>query len=79
VGLVHGPVAWKPDGVEIERVIEVPFSALLDPANARSERWTRNGVTRDVYFYGYGGDTIWGATARILRDYLAILTAPPAP
>ena len=76
VGLVRGPVAWKPDGREIERVIEVPFAALLDGANFRSEQWTRGGVTRAVYFYEYGGDTIWGATARILRDYLAILTAP---
>ena len=77
VGLVRRPVAWKPDGVEIERVIEVPFAALLDRANARTERWTRDGVTRDVYFYEYAGDTIWGATARILRDYLAIVAAPP--
>ena len=79
VGLVRRPVVWTPDGVEIERVIEVPFAALLDGANARTERWTRDGVTRDVYFYDYEGDTIWGATARILRDYLAILAAPPSP
>ena len=78
VGLVRGTVAWKPDGVEIERVIEVPVAALLDPNNARTERWTRNGVTRDVYFYEYAGDTIWGATARILRDYLAIVAPEPA-
>jgi 8-oxo-dGTP pyrophosphatase MutT (NUDIX family) len=75
VGLVRSPVAWKPDGREIERVIEVPLAALLDHANLRIEQWTRNGVTRAVYFYDYAGDTIWGATARILRDYLAILTA----
>ena len=78
VGLVRETVAWKPDGVEIERVIEVPVAALLDPTNARTERWTRNGVTRDVYFYEYAGDTIWGATARILRDYLAIVAPEPA-
>ena len=76
VGLVREPVGWKPDGHEIERVIEVPFVALLDRANGRTEHWTRNGVTRDVYFYDYGGETIWGATARILRDYLAIVAAP---
>ena len=69
------PVAWKPDGHEIERVIEVPVAALLDRANTRTEHWTRDGVTREVYFYQYAGETIWGATARILRDYLAIVTA----
>lgn len=73
VGLVRRPVAWKPDGREIERVIEVPFTALLDGRNVRTEHWTRDEVTRPVYFYDYAGDTIWGATARILRDYLAIV------
>ena len=76
VGLVREPVAWKPDGHEIERVIEVPVAALLDRANTRTGQWTRDGVTREVYFYQYAGETIWGATARILRDYLAIVTAP---
>jgi 8-oxo-dGTP pyrophosphatase MutT (NUDIX family) len=76
VGLVREPVAWKPDGREIERVIEVPFAALLDRGNSRTEHWTRNGVTRAVYFYDYAGDTVWGATARILRDYLAIIAEP---
>ena len=75
VGLVRGPVTWRPDGHEIERVIEVPFAALVEPGNARIEHWTRGGITRPVYFYEYAGDTIWGATARILRDYLAIITA----
>jgi 8-oxo-dGTP pyrophosphatase MutT (NUDIX family) len=73
VGVVRAPVAWKPDGHEIERVIEVPVAALLDHRNFRTELWTRNGVTREVYFYDYAGETIWGATARILRDYLAIV------
>jgi 8-oxo-dGTP pyrophosphatase MutT (NUDIX family) len=73
VGLVRRPVAWKPDGREIERVIEVPFTALLDGRHVRTEHWTRDEVTRPVYFYDYAGDTIWGATARILRDYLAIV------
>jgi 8-oxo-dGTP pyrophosphatase MutT (NUDIX family) len=78
VGLVRHPVTWKPDGREIERVIEVPFAALLDRRNARTEHWTRSGVTRPVYFYDYAGDTIWGATARILRDYLAIIASEGA-
>lgn len=76
VGLVREPVTWQPDGHEIERVIEVPLAALLDGANVRVEQWTRGGVSREVYFYEYAGDTIWGATARILRDYLAIIAAP---
>jgi 8-oxo-dGTP pyrophosphatase MutT (NUDIX family) len=73
VGLVREPVVWQPDGQEIEKVIEVPVAALLDRGCFRVEAWTRGGVTRDVYFYDYQGTTIWGATARILKQYLDLV------
>lgn len=76
VGLVTGPVVWQPDGHEIEKVIEVPVGALLARGAFRVESWERNGVTRDVYFYDYQDTTIWGATARILKQYLDIVQAP---
>jgi len=75
VGVVRGPVVWKPDGEEIEKVIEVPVAALLAPGCFRVESWERNGVTRDVYFYDYQDTTIWGATARILKQYLDLVGA----
>jgi 8-oxo-dGTP pyrophosphatase MutT (NUDIX family) len=73
VGHVREPVAWRPDGEEIETVIEVPWSALTDPASFRVEVWERDGVRRPIYFYEWGGETIWGATARILKGYLDLL------
>jgi len=76
VGVVTGPVVWQPDGHEIEKVIEVPVGALLARGAFRVESWERNGVTRDVYFYDYQDTTIWGATARILKQYLDIVEVP---
>jgi 8-oxo-dGTP pyrophosphatase MutT (NUDIX family) len=74
VGLVREPVAWRPDGREIERVIEVPFARLIDRDALRIEHWERDGVTREMYFWDLpGGDVIWGATARILKHYLDVL------
>ena len=78
VGLVRHPVAWQPDGEETERVIEVPYAALVEEGRFRVEMVERDGITRPVYYFDYEGDTIWGATARILRDYLAIVVAPPS-
>jgi len=75
VGVVRQPVAWQPDGHEIERVIEVPFERLIAEGGIRVEQWERDGVTRPVYFFEYEQDTIWGATARILVDFLVILGA----
>lgn len=75
VGLVRDAVAWRPDGQEIEKVLEVPWSALTDPRNVRVEWWERAGGRRPVYFYDWQGETIWGATARILKHYIEVVTA----
>lgn len=75
VGLVREPPAWRPDGEEIEKVIEVPLAALLAEGGFRVEEWDRGGARRPVYFFDYEGDTIWGATARILKQYLDLLRA----
>jgi 8-oxo-dGTP pyrophosphatase MutT (NUDIX family) len=77
VGVIREPIAWRPDGEEIERVIEVPLAALVDRANVRLEHWERNGVLREMYFYDYRGETIWGATARIVKHYLDLVTGAP--
>jgi 8-oxo-dGTP pyrophosphatase MutT (NUDIX family) len=76
VGFVREAVAWRPDGEEIERVIEVPWSALTDPGRFRVEHWERDGVQRPVYFYEWQDETIWGATARILKHYLDLVLPP---
>ncbi|MBI2491185.1 MAG: CoA pyrophosphatase [Candidatus Rokubacteria bacterium] len=77
VGVVREPIAWRPDGEEIEKVIEVPLAALVDPANVRVELWERQGVLREIHFFDWGGETIWGATARILRHYLDLVLEAP--
>ena len=73
VALVRAPVAWQPDGREIEKVIEVPLAALRDRANLRVEYRERAGAQHEVLFWDYQGETIWGATARILKHYLDLL------
>jgi 8-oxo-dGTP pyrophosphatase MutT (NUDIX family) len=73
VGVVRAPVAWQPDGHEIEKVIEVPLAALRDHANLRVEHRERGGVMHEVLFWDYQNETIWGATARILKHYLDVL------
>ena len=76
VGLVRALVAWQPDGEEIERVIEVPYAALAAEGSFRVERVLRDGVEHPVYYFDYKGDTIWGATARILVHYLELVRTP---
>jgi len=79
VGLIREPVHYIPDGKEIERVLEVPLAALLDPAIFRVEMWERDGEIHPVYFYEYNGETIWGATGRILKQFLDLVFPEGAP
>lgn len=74
VGLVRDAVAWRPDGDEIEKVIEVPFRRFTETGVFRVEMRERDGMRRPVYFVEYQGDVIWGATARILKQYVDLVT-----
>ena len=76
VARVDPPPAWRPDGTEIEQVLEVPWAVLADPRSLREEIWARDGARRSVYFYDWGGETIWGATARIVKQYVDLVGGP---
>lgn len=79
--LIMPVVAFLPNGLgelqlqksEVAEVIVVPLRDLANPAIAHTEEWTRNGMTRTIYFYDYNSYRIWGATARILSMLLEIL------
>ncbi len=68
VGVVPGDVEWRPNPDEIDLVLEVPLTALLEPGVPRRQRWLHGAEEHDVFFFDYAGHTIWGATARILVD-----------
>lgn len=61
-----------PDEVEIVR--HVGLDELLADDVFHEELWTFGEQTRPVYFFEIEGDTVWGATAAMLRNLLSILT-----
>jgi 8-oxo-dGTP pyrophosphatase MutT (NUDIX family) len=69
IGLCRTAPVFHPDGREIARVVEVPLRRLLDPAAFREELWDRGGAPQSVAFFTLGDDVVWGATARILKDF----------
>jgi 8-oxo-dGTP pyrophosphatase MutT (NUDIX family) len=73
LGLAVGAPVFRPDGREIERVIEIPLAHLLRPDAFRVEQWERDGVRRPVMVVSYGEDVVWGTTGRLLRDLLDAL------
>jgi len=72
VGLIPWPYQLKVNGDEAEEIIEVPISALLDRDNLSKKTEIVDGKTETLYFYHYQGRVIWGATARILAQFLDI-------
>lgn len=62
VGAIPYPYKFKLNKDEIEEVIEVPISALLDEHQAEH-----------IPEYSYGNYLIWGATARILKQFLDLV------
>ena len=63
VAFIPHPYPLKADGREIREIFSVPLSFLLDEANFKQES----------YEYEYEGHIIWGATARILRQFVDLL------
>jgi 8-oxo-dGTP pyrophosphatase MutT (NUDIX family) len=73
------PALTPADG-EVARILYVALDDLLDAHHLRSTERQRDGVTLVVPAFHVNGEEIWGATAMILAELLALLdwTGPPA-
>ncbi|MEN8740656.1 MAG: CoA pyrophosphatase [Phaeobacter gallaeciensis] len=69
VALLRSEFDIRPEVGEVAEVFSVPLSHVLDPANyiIESRRW--RGTRRRYYTVPYGPYYIWGATARMLRQF----------
>ena len=72
VAFIPWPYQFEADEAEVEEIIEIPISALLDKDCLRQETEIVDGKAVTSYFYHYQGRVIWGATARILNQFLDI-------
>jgi 8-oxo-dGTP pyrophosphatase MutT (NUDIX family) len=70
VAAIPYPYEFKASPEEVEEIIEVPLAALLDRSNFWEELQPLQGELVPQYFYKYGDRVIWGATARILKQFL---------
>jgi 8-oxo-dGTP pyrophosphatase MutT (NUDIX family) len=75
VGLIPYPYTFIPSPDEIDEIIILPLAGFLKKGVLKEEYRTYNKKTEKVSIYHSGGHVIWGATARILRQFLEII--PP--
>ena len=78
VAVLPGRPVVRPNPAEVDRVFDVTLSELADPEVYREEIWPIPGAgPRSMYLYELDGDTVWGATARMLTELLDIVLGGP--
>ncbi|MBI3762991.1 MAG: CoA pyrophosphatase [Chloroflexi bacterium] len=72
VGTFGWPYEFKASRAEIASIFDAPLDWLADPANLeiKSYQSPMGGLQVPVYYFHYGGHTIWGVTARIVLSFL---------
>ncbi len=80
VGRVNYTPVFTPQAAEVRAVLEVPFSAFRHPEALRTrDMELANGslILRDVPYFDIDGKVVWGATAMILSELLAVMEDMP--
>ena len=75
VGVLGEVPVLRPHPMEVVDAFGVPVSELLHPDTYREELWDLWGEYRSMTFFELAGETVWGATARILTRFLTAITA----
>jgi 8-oxo-dGTP pyrophosphatase MutT (NUDIX family) len=73
----QSPYVWRLQAREVAEVLEVPIAHLLDAENLIEVPRQRNGELTIMEGFKFGDHIIWGATARMLRNFLDVAVVPP--
>jgi 8-oxo-dGTP pyrophosphatase MutT (NUDIX family) len=68
---------WRPDPDEVAELFSATVRQLLDPSTVHEEVHIRDGQSFLVPHYLFGPHKVWGATAMILAEFVALLRANP--
>jgi 8-oxo-dGTP pyrophosphatase MutT (NUDIX family) len=80
--LPGGRPAVEPNPDEVDRVFDVALGELMADGVFHGEVWGIADTERPIYFFDLAGETVWGATARMLYELLLLVigrTPPPMP
>jgi 8-oxo-dGTP pyrophosphatase MutT (NUDIX family) len=70
--LLHPP-QFLPQPEEVAEILEVPLPYLLDEKNIVVEEWFFDEEVKQIPFFNVYGHKVWGATAVVLSEFVAIL------
>jgi NTP pyrophosphohydrolases including oxidative damage repair enzymes len=73
VAFIPYPYTFTPNNKEVEQIFSVPLPVLMDDANFRQGYHPTEDKSGPGYAYEHEGHIIWGATARILKQFIELL------
>lgn len=75
IALIPYPYTFTRNPYEIDDILDVPLSALMDPSHCKQNVVDDDGESITASTYEYNGRIIWGATANIIKQLLDTLKA----
>ncbi len=76
-GIAEATPALRPSAAEVARLLPAPVAELADPANLRRGTRRRDDLHCDVPYFAVRNERVWGATAMVLAELLAMLDLGP--
>lgn len=77
IGVLEARPVFRREEWEVARILEVPLSVLRDPAIVKRRARTREiggkRIEIEVPYFDIDGEEVWGATAMVLAEFLAII------
>jgi 8-oxo-dGTP pyrophosphatase MutT (NUDIX family) len=70
------PYDFSPSEIETEEILIIPLSAFSDRSSCRKGSFSFRGARVTSEYYNFGDHLIWGATARILTQFLQVAVWP---
>ena len=74
VGLIPYPYDFKINDIEVERILFVPLDFFLQDGTGTFKCIYHEGKIYNSLAYEYNGDIIWGATARIVKNLIEVIS-----
>ena len=63
----------RPSDGEVARILKVPVATLREAASIQTRSVERDGRTLEIPYFGVADSEVWGATAMVLAEFLAVL------
>jgi len=73
VGMIPYPYSFRINRREVERLIEVPLQFFFNPSQPQPHTIEYKGKSLEMPAFIYGDAVIWGATERILENFIGLI------